>query len=115
MYYSFQHHFVAKQPRCLVSYWIDGFKKHVWLKCAANNLFITGFYRLNSPDNTSDPISLLEQVRCCSATLEFNGHHIPCTEAHWQHSLDRCVFNIYRSRHKCPHAARLELLRVGEK
>ena len=90
-------------------------KKISGLKCAANNLFITGFYRLNPPDNTSDPISLLEQVRCCSATLEFNGHHITCTEAHWQHSLDRCVFNTYRSRHKCPHAARLELLGVGEK
>ena len=115
MYYSFQHHFVATPPRCLVSYWIDSFKKDIWLKCAANNLFITGFSRLNYSDNTRDPISLLEQARCCSAIPEFSSQHGTCKDVDWRHSLDRCVFNTHRSRHKCSHAARLELLRVAEK
>ena len=95
MYCSFQHHFVATPPRCLVSYWIDSFKTNVWLQCAGDNLFITGFSRLNPPDNTSDPISLLEQARCCSATLEFSSQHGTCINVYWQNSLDRYVFIIH--------------------
>ena len=72
--------------------------------CAGNNLFITGFSRLNPPDNTSDPISLLEQARCCSAIPEFSGHHVKCIWADWRHSLDRFVFNTHRFLHKCPGA-----------
>ena len=72
-----------------------------WLSCRRNNLFITGFYRLNPPDNTSDPISLLEQARCCSAIPEFRGKDGTCIWANWRHSLDRCVFNIRHSLYKC--------------
>ena len=69
--------------------WIESFKKSGWSKCGGNNLFITGFYRLNPPDNTSDPISLLEQARCCSAIPEFRGQDGTCTSANWWRSLDK--------------------------
>ena len=78
---------IVTPPRCLVSDWIKGFKKYVWLKCAATNLFVTGFYRLNPPDNTSDPISLLEQSRCCSSIPEFSSQHGTCINADWWNSL----------------------------
>ena len=108
MYHSIQHHFVAKPPRCLVSYWIDSFKRNVLLKCADDNLFITGFSRLNPPDNTSDPISLLEQARCCSAILEFSSQHGTCEKFDWQNSLKRYAFNIsFSSQVSSIKAARL--------
>ena len=78
-------------PRCLVSDWIKSFSRNVWLKCAATNLFITGFYRLNPPDDTSDPISLLEQAKCCSSTPEFSGQDGKCSEISWQNSLAKYV------------------------
>ena len=62
----------------------------MWLKCAANSLFITGFYRLNPPDNTSDPISLLKQAGCCSSTAEFSGQDGKCSDIYdWHYSLDK--------------------------
>ena len=86
---------IVKPPRCLVSDWIKSFKINVFLKCAANNLFITGFYRLNPPDNTSDPISLLEQAKCCSSIPEFSSQHGTCINADWRNSLAKWVFSIH--------------------
>ena len=76
-------------PTCSVADWRESFKKPGWSKCGKNDLFITGFYRLNPSVNTRDPISLLEQARCCSSTPEFRGHDGTCTTANWWHSLDK--------------------------
>ena len=91
-----------RSPTCLVADWIESFKKTGWSKCGKDNLFITGFHRLNSSDNTKDPISLLEQARCCSSTPEFRGQDSTCTIADWWYSLDRYVFNTRRSLYEYP-------------
>ena len=87
--------------KCLVSDWIDSFKRPGWSKCAGKNLFITGLYRVNPPDNTSDPIPLLEQARCCSIP-EFSDQDGTCKNADWRNSLNKCVFITHRSFHRCP-------------
>ena len=76
-------------PTCPVADWIKSFKQSGSSRCGEDNLFITGFYRSNSPDNTSDPISLLEQARCCSSIPEFSGQDGTCIDANWWDSLDR--------------------------
>ena len=78
-----------RSPICLVADWIESFKKSGWSNCGEDNFFITGFYRLNPSNNTRDPISLLEQARCCSSTPEFSGQDGTCTTANWWNSLDK--------------------------
>ena len=86
---------------CSIADWSDSFKRHGWSSCGGNNLFIAGFYRLNPPGNTKDPISLLEQARCCSAILEFSDQHGICEYTSWRDSLGTYVFHTQHSLHKC--------------
>ena len=86
---SFQHNLAVIPLKCSVADWSESFDKSGLSKCEGDNLFITGFYRLNPPDNTRDPISLLEQARCCSSTPEFSGQDGTCTTANWWQSLDK--------------------------
>ena len=93
--HPFEHHLVVIPTTCSVSVWSESFNRSGWLTCGENNLFITGFYRSNSSNNTSDPISSLEQARCCNSTPEFSGQNGTCIRADWRNSLERCVFNTY--------------------
>ena len=88
---TFQHHLVVRSPTCLVVDWIESFKSHGWSKCGKENLFITGFYRLNPPGKNNDPISSLEQAKCCNSTPEFSDQKGTCTEGKWRSSLDKYV------------------------
>ena len=86
---------------CSVVDWIaTSNEKSSWLTCGGWNNFITGFYRLNPPDNVSDPISLLEQGRCCSAIPEFSGQDGTCEYTYWGTTLDTCVFDTHHSLYK---------------
>ena len=70
--------------------WIKSFKNSGWLGCGENNLLITGFYRLKPPaDDTKDPISLLEQARCCNSLPEFSGEDRKCESVNWKNSLNK--------------------------
>ena len=98
---TFQHHVVVRSPTCLVVDWIESFKSHGWFKCGKANLFITGFYRLNPPGGNNDPISLLEQAKCCNSTPEFSGQKGTCTKGEWRSSLDQYVLTHIILFHKC--------------
>ena len=84
----FQHNLAVIPPNCSVADWSERLDKSSLSKCERNNLFITGFYRLNPPDSTSDPISLLERARCCNSTPEFSNQDGTCTTVYWGESLD---------------------------
>ena len=85
-----QHHLAVTFSTCSVSDWFESFKRSGLSKCGEDNLFITGFYRLNPPaDDTSDPISLLEQARCCSSIPEFRVEDRKCESADWKNSLNK--------------------------
>ena len=73
---------------CSVADWSESFKESGWSKCGEDNLFITGFYRLNPPDNISDAISLLERARCCNSTPEFSDQDGTCETVFWGDSSD---------------------------
>ena len=69
--------------------WSEDFDKSGWSKCPKDNLFITGFYRLNPfNNNTTDPISLLKQARCCNATPEFSDQDGTCESVYWANSMN---------------------------
>ena len=85
---SFQHNLAVIPPKCSVADWIESFNKSGLSKCGGNNLFITGFYRLNPLDNTSDPISSLERAICCNSTPEFSDQDGTCKTVYWRDSLD---------------------------
>ena len=103
--YPFQHHLVVTPTACSVADWSESFKRHGWSTCEEDNLFITGFYRLNPPNQQTDPISSLEQAKCCTGSKpEFRSQDGTCTTASWWHSLERCVSNTNHSLHpECPH------------
>ena len=52
---------------------------------------MTGFYRSNHPDNTSDLISLLERARCCASVPEFSDQRERCEFALWGDFMNTCV------------------------
>ena len=85
----FQHNLAVIAPNCSVADWSESFNKSGLSKCEGDNLFITGFYRLNPPDNTSDPISLVKQARCCNSAPEFSDQEGTCKTIYWGDSLDR--------------------------
>jgi hypothetical protein len=79
---------------CSNASWWKSFNATGWSKCGKDNLFITGFYR-NHPYSDSDPISLLEEARCCtSIPAEFSEQNSNCTTASWWTSLNSYVLNV---------------------
>ena len=72
--------------------WSYSFDREGWSKCGKDNLFITAFYR-KDPQPKGDPISSLEEARCCSAVLVFSGTggQGECKRAHWWIILNKYV------------------------
>ena len=86
---SLCYYLVVTPTKCAIADWIGSLKKGGRPKCEEDNLFISGFYRLNPPNNISDPISSLEQPRCCSSSPEFIGQDGTCKYVLWGNSLER--------------------------
>ncbi|CAB4024293.1 Hypothetical predicted protein [Paramuricea clavata] len=78
---------IMSHTSCSNASWRESFKSSGWSKCGKDNLFITGFYR-NHPYSDSDPITLLEETRCCSSIQEFSEQNGNCRTANWWKSLD---------------------------
>ena len=72
--------------------WSKRFDTPGWSKCGEDNLFITGFYRSNPPDSSSDRISSLQQARCDNSTAEFRDQNGRCKLVDWRNSLGRWLF-----------------------
>ena len=69
---------------CYDEDWSSSFDRLGWSTCGKDNYFIKAFHR-NDPHPKEDPISLLNKVRCCSATFVFNGARGECAGAYWKY------------------------------
>ena len=67
--------------------WEESFNEPGWSGCEKDNTFITGFYRLNPPDENSDPISSLQKAQCSISPSVFRGQNATCKSAYWGHSM----------------------------
>ena len=106
----FQHHLLVIPPTCSVANWSESFKKSGLSKCGKDNLFITGFYRLNPPDNTrecmllafSQPVNCIiwpiKTLNWLVAASQLHKHRGTCCIAEWPY----CPFAIL-----CLHAKSL--------
>ena len=80
--------------QCRNANWLVSFEKKGWSTCGSSIEYITGFYRDKKTPN--EPISLVEEARCCKAPLPIQNQPSTCVDADWWTVLDRLV-NSYKA------------------
>ncbi|XP_027059482.1 neurogenic locus Notch protein-like [Pocillopora damicornis] len=73
--------------QCRTANWWGSFDKKGWSKCGSSVEYLKGFYRNNK--NNNDPISLLEEGRCCKAPSPNQNQASTCKNANWWGVLDK--------------------------
>lgn len=71
---------------CRWANWWTSFDKAGWSECDEKE-YIRGFKR-NGPIPRSDPISLLEEAKCCKAPGSYQETSQTCENADWWGTLD---------------------------
>ena len=73
---------------CRMANWWTTFDRAGWSRCGRKE-YVTGFYRNHKTH--SDPISLLEEARCCKAPGQYRDTSSTCEYANWWSRLDGLV------------------------
>ncbi|XP_044166631.1 thrombospondin-2-like isoform X1 [Acropora millepora] len=98
----------AKCASCDQADWSVSLDRAVWSTCPKRNTYLRGLWR--SPQQVGDErVGRIEYGRCCQATEpSYTNKTANCSNADWQHTLDR--FHVWAL---CPTGYYLNGLRLG--